>query len=83
MKKSPPINFIPHPDHLRQSGLTLAQAQALLRRPYGSLMADELGKYVLLIQSPAEREEWRRKNFANWRAITGPAVAHTDQHPAP
>lgn len=83
MKSSPPIDFIPHPDHLRQSGLTLEQARALLRRPYGSLKADELGKYVLLTQTPAEREVWRQRNFANWRAFTATVAAHSAQRPAP
>jgi len=58
-----------HPTHLRASGLSLPEAESLLRRPYGSLNAAERGKYVLLKQTPEERQEWRRQSEARWQSL--------------
>lgn len=58
-----------HPTHLRASGLSLAEAESLLRRPYGSLLAGERGKYVLLSQTPEERAAWRARNHAGLDSV--------------
>jgi len=77
MPTNPPLAMIDyrtnpkpiHPTHLQESGLSLEEAESLLRRPYGSLDAGDRYTYILLSQTPEEREAWRQRNFEIWRSL--------------
>ena len=66
-----------HPTHLQASGLSLPEAESLLRRPYGSLNAADRGKYVLLSQTPEQRAAWRLQNFTRWAFLWTPTSLST------